>query len=66
LRTRSGNSSSIGSGAAEKERNLIGERTRTALAHKRSKGERLGGLPLGLDAEAGADRAVEDELSRYA
>lgn len=42
-------------GAAEMERNLIRERTRTALAFKRSRGERLGTTPLGFTTpEAGA------------
>lgn len=35
-------------GAAEMERNLVRERTRTALDHKRAKGERLGTTPLGF------------------
>jgi len=33
---------------AEMERELIGERTSAALAHKRSMGERLGATPLGF------------------
>ena len=38
-------------GAAEMERNLIGERTCAALAHKASRGEKLGGdCPFGYDA----------------
>lgn len=32
---------------AELERNLISERTRTALQHKKAQGIRLGGVPLG-------------------
>jgi site-specific DNA recombinase len=39
-------------GAAEMERNLIRERTRTALAHKRSRGDRLGTTPLGFHTPA--------------
>jgi DNA invertase Pin-like site-specific DNA recombinase len=35
-------------GAAEMERNLIRERTRSALEHKKLMGERLGAPPLGL------------------
>lgn len=34
-------------GAAEMERNLIRERTKTALAHKKAKGERVGSIPFG-------------------
>ena len=35
---------------AEMERNIIGERTRSALAHKRAKGEKTGGnVPYGYD-----------------
>ena len=36
-------------GAAEMERNLIRERTRTALAVKRGNGERTGSVPYGYD-----------------
>lgn len=35
-------------GAAEMERNLVRERTRVALQHKKSRGDRLGATPLGL------------------
>jgi site-specific DNA recombinase len=35
-------------GAAEMERNLIRERTRLALQHKRERGDRLGGTPFGF------------------
>jgi site-specific DNA recombinase len=35
-------------GAAEMERNLIRERTTSAMAHKRSKGERVGAVPYGF------------------
>ena len=47
------------------ERELIGERTRAALAVKRDRGERLGGEPLGLRASAltGALEPVEAELA---
>jgi DNA invertase Pin-like site-specific DNA recombinase len=37
---------------AEMERELIGERTSAALAHKRSMGERLGATPLGFRTPA--------------
>lgn len=36
---------------AELERNLISERTRTALQHKKAQGIRLGGIPLGETEE---------------
>lgn len=36
---------------AELERNLISERTRTALQHKKAQGIRLGGVPLGETAD---------------
>lgn len=46
-------------GAAEMERNLISERTRAALAYKRSKGEWLGAVPFGYRLEGGV--LVPDE-----
>ena len=49
-------------GAAEMERNLIRERTRLALHHKRERGDRLGGTPLGfLASSPGAPLTVLDE-----
>lgn len=49
-------------GAAEMERNLIRERTRLALHHKRERGDRLGGTPLGfLPSSPGAPLVVLDE-----
>lgn len=49
-------------GAAEMERNLIRERTRMALQHKRERGDRLGGTPLGFFASSpGAPLVVLDE-----
>lgn len=55
---------SVLAAAAEMERNLIGERTRTALQHKRARGERLGTTPLGFRTPApGATmEPVADEL----
>lgn len=43
---------SVLAAAAEMERNLIGERTRAALHHKRARGERLGTTPLGFRTPA--------------
>jgi DNA invertase Pin-like site-specific DNA recombinase len=41
---------------AEMERELIGERTAAALAHKKANGERLGATPLGFrTASPGGD-----------
>lgn len=40
----------MAAGFAELERNLIRERTAAALAHKKSKGERVGTVPLGWRA----------------
>ena len=48
-------------GAAEMERNLICERTRSALAVKRANGERIGGVPYGFDlADDGRDLIAND------
>jgi len=54
-------------GAAELERGLVGERTKSALAHKRSKGEKTGGrVPygwqLGADGKTLEPHAGEQEL----
>jgi site-specific DNA recombinase len=46
---------------AQFERELIGERTKMALAHKKSKGERVGGIPYGFRAIEGSPLLVEDE-----
>jgi site-specific DNA recombinase len=45
---------------AAMERELIAERTRSALAHKREKGERLGTTPLGYITPAEGAPMVED------
>jgi site-specific DNA recombinase len=51
-------------GAAEMERNLIRERTRMALHHKRERGDRLGGTPLGFLGAPGAPLVVlHDEIA---
>lgn len=53
---------------AQMERELIGDRTRLALAEKRARGDRLGGLPLGLQTTApgtpAATAAAELEVVR--
>jgi DNA invertase Pin-like site-specific DNA recombinase len=53
---------------AEFERDLVSERTRSAMAHKRSKGERIGQIPFGFRlADDGvkleADAVEQDTLS---
>ncbi len=40
-------------GIAEMERNVISERTKTALAHKKARGERVGEVPYGYDSQDG-------------
>lgn len=53
-------------GAAEMERNLISERTKTALAYKRSKGEWLGAAPFGyrvLDGGLVPDTAEQELIA---
>ena len=50
---------------AQWEREAIGERTRDALAHKKSKGERVGQLPFGHKTEDGVN-LVEDEAEQDA
>jgi DNA invertase Pin-like site-specific DNA recombinase len=56
---------------AEFERDLVSERTRTALSHKRSRGERIGELPFGftlagdgvtLVADAAEQAVIRDML----
>lgn len=46
---------------AEYERALIGARTKAALAAKKAKGERVGGVPYGFSVEDGRLVANEDE-----
>lgn len=46
-------------GAAEMERNLVRERTRVALHHKRDRGDRLGSTPLGFRTPAPGAAMVE-------
>lgn len=47
-------------GAAEMERNQVRERTVAALAHKRSKGERIGQVPFGFVLGADGVHLVEE------
>ena len=51
-------------GAAEMERNLISERTRAALAHKASKGERVGQVPYGCRLAADGVHLETDPAER--
>jgi DNA invertase Pin-like site-specific DNA recombinase len=46
---------------AQWEREATGERTRDALAHKKSKGERVGKVPFGYDLAADGVSLVENE-----
>lgn len=49
---------------AEFERDLISERTRTALAHKASKGERVGQIPFGKRVDDATALLVNDDGER--
>jgi len=50
-------------GLAEMERGIIGERTKTALQHKRAKGEKTGGdIPFGYELDS--DLLVENETEQ--
>ena len=49
----------IMAGAAEMERNLIRERTKTAMAHKKSKGELVGAVPYGYSVAVDGVALVE-------
>ena len=46
---------------AEFERDLISERTRTAMAHKAAKGERVGQIPFGKRLDAATSLLVRDD-----
>lgn len=57
----------ITAGLAELERGIIGERTREALQHKRSKGEKTGGdVPYGFDLDPGTGLLIENESEQKA
>ena len=45
---------------AEFERDQISERTSTAMAHKKSKGERVGTIPFGFTLQDDGKTLVED------
>ena len=51
-------------GAAEMERNLTRERTRSALAVKKSNGQRVGTIPYGYDLADDGDTLIENEAER--
>ncbi len=51
-------------GAAEMERNLVRERTKSALAVKRSNGERVGSIPYGFDLDPDGTTLVPNEAEQ--
>ena len=51
-------------GAAEMERNLVRERTRAALAVKRSNGQRVGTVPYGSDLSADGTTLIPNEAEQ--
>ena len=51
-------------GAAEMERNLIRERTRSALAVKRSNGQRIGTIPYGFDLDPDGSTLTPNEAEQ--
>ena len=51
-------------GAAEMERNLTRERTRSAMAVKRSNGQRIGTVPFGYDLAADGATLVPNEAEQ--
>ena len=48
-------------GAAEMERNLTRERTRSAMAVKRANGQRVGGVPFGFDLATDGTTLIPNE-----
>jgi DNA invertase Pin-like site-specific DNA recombinase len=48
---------------AEFERDLVSERTSTALQHKKAQGERVGGIPFGYQDNGGKIEPLEREQS---
>jgi DNA invertase Pin-like site-specific DNA recombinase len=51
-------------GAAEMERNLTRERTRSAMAVKRANGQRIGAVPYGFDLAADGTALVPNPSER--
>lgn len=51
-------------GAAEMERNLTRERTRSALAMKKAKGERVGGVPYGFNLGGDGSTLTRNEAEQ--
>ena len=51
-------------GAAEMERNLTRERTRSAMAVKRANGQRIGSVPYGYDLDADGATLVPNEAEQ--
>jgi DNA invertase Pin-like site-specific DNA recombinase len=51
-------------GAAEMERNLTRERTRSALAVKKTNGQRVGTVPYGYDLAEDGDTLIENEAEQ--
>lgn len=49
---------------AEFERDLVSERTKAALAHKRAKGERIGEIPFGYRLDANGINLVADDTEQ--
>ena len=51
-------------GAAEMERNLTRERTRSAMAVKRANGQRIGMVPYGWDLDGDGTSLVENQAEQ--
>ena len=49
---------------AEFEADLVSERTRAALAHKKDKGQRIGNIPFGYKLAADGKTLIEDEQEK--
>jgi DNA invertase Pin-like site-specific DNA recombinase len=51
-------------GAAEMERNLTRERTKSALAVKKANGQRVGSIPFGHDLAGDGNTLIENEAEQ--